>query len=633
VILLESLILFPCATALILLLLKSEWAQGLIVRFAALTIAAASVFFLTKLDLTYISELKFPFFDQLVLAGDVLLFCFILFWGIRDKRWPVIVLLLLQFIPLIIFEVTKHQELKATNPLYFDQFSVIMALIIGVIGGLIAIFAVPYMKEFHHHHQEIKDRRPLFFFIIFLFLGSMFGVVFSNNLLWLYFFWEVTTICSFILIGYKRNQESLNNAYRALIMNLMGGVGFVAAIILTHHYMGTIELSGLLAGPKTLALFPAALLAFSGMTKSAQMPFSSWLLGAMVAPTPVSALLHSSTMVKAGVFLVVKLAPIFHQTSVGMVVAMIGGLTFLSTSLLAIAQSDAKRVLAYSTIANLGLIILCAGVGSSEAVWAAILLIIFHAIAKCLLFLCVGSLENKSGSRNIESMDALIARSPMLAWLLLIGMAGMFLAPFGMLVSKWIVLRALLEQSGLMVVFIAYGSAATVFFWAKWMGRIISIPTNEQKPRFTFAPDETVSLGLLAAMVFGACLLIPWITNTLVAPYLYSSGFGMLPDFKASNFMTMGIMLAMLIIFPLPIPLIRKFTRSRQVGPYLSGANDPSLYQFISAQQKKYPIENKNYYLEKYFGEPVLFLPSVILANTALLALVVLGLLALRSNL
>ena len=136
------------------------------------------------------------------------------------------------------------------------------------------------------------------------------------------------------------------------------------AIVWFHRQTGSIELQTLIASKQALVLLPAALLCFAGITKSAQLPFSSWLLGAMVAPTPVSALLHSSTMVKAGVYLVLRMAPVVAGTKVGMMVALVGAVTFLVGSLAAITTSDAKKVLAWSTVANLGLIVLCGGIGT-----------------------------------------------------------------------------------------------------------------------------------------------------------------------------------------------------------------------------------------------------------------------------
>src|ERR1019366_5252648 len=161
------------------------------------------------------------------------------------------------------------------------------------------------------------------------------------------------------------------NALRALVMNLAGGLAFALAVVWCEKQAGNIELQALIASKQSIVLLPAALLCFAGITKSAQLPFSSWLLGAMVAPTPVSALLHSSTMVKAGVYLIVRMAPVITGTTVGLMVAMVGAVTFLAGSLAAITTSDAKKVLAYSTVANLGLIVLCGGIGTAAAVWAA----------------------------------------------------------------------------------------------------------------------------------------------------------------------------------------------------------------------------------------------------------------------
>jgi ech hydrogenase subunit A len=505
--------------------------------------------------------------------------------------------------------------------LYTDNLSLIMAVIIGIVGGLIAIFAVPYMREFHQKHREVKDRRGFFFAVIFLFLGAMFGIVFSDHLLWLYFFWEITTLCSFLLIGYKGNQESVNNAFRALILNLVGSLGFVIAIYVFFYTNRSVSLAHLIASPTGFTLIPAAALAFAGLAKAAQMPFSSWLLGAMVAPTPVSALLHSSTMVKAGVFLILKLATAFGGTVVGTLVASVGAVTFLGTSLMAIAQNDAKKVLAYSTIANLGLIVFCAGIGTAWAIWAAVLLIVFHAITKCLLFLCVGALENKSGSRDIERMDALIARAPLLSLLMLAGMAGMFILPFGMLVSKWAVLKTLVLAQPVMTGFVAFGSAATAFFWLKWMGRLISVPAHPTEC-LAYTWDEKLSLSILVVLMILACAFFYQLSVVWVAPYIEAvTGFG-LPPFGINNLGTIIGLLVLVLFLPLILDLFKKGT-SRQVGPYLSGANSPDRWQYQGAQDAAFGISNRNYYLTPYFGEQVLFRPTLVISIVLLVVMAV----------
>ncbi|MBP5297398.1 MAG: hypothetical protein J6Y94_08735, partial [Bacteriovoracaceae bacterium] len=374
------------------------------------------------------------------------------------------------------------------------------------------------------------------------------------------------------------------------------------------------------------ALVPAACLAFAGMAKAAQMPFSSWLLGAMVAPTPVSALLHSSTMVKAGVFLILKMATAFMGTTVGLLVASVGAVTFLGTSLMAIAQNDAKKVLAYSTIANLGLIVFCAGIGTAWAIWAAVLLIVFHAITKCLLFLCVGALENKSGSRDIERMDALIARAPLLAALMLAGMAGMFILPFGMLVSKWAVLRTLADTSAWLTVFVAFGSAATAFFWLKWMGRLISVPAHPTE-RLTYTWDEKGTLSALVVMMVVVCAFFYKLSDAWVAPYIAAvSGFA-LPSFGLNNLGTIIGLLVLVLFLPVVLDLFSS-GKSRQVGPYLSGANSADRWSYQGVQDASFGIRNRNYYLTPYFGEAVLFRPTMIISIIILLVLAAISFMA-----
>ncbi len=314
-----------------------------------------------------------------------------------------------------------------------DWLTILMCVIIAFIGGFICIYTVGYMKGYHHHHKEVKDRQPFFFSMLFLFLAAMFGLFLSQNLVWMYFFWEITSVISFLLIGYTQSDEAVNNSFCALWMNLLGGLGFAVAIALMAQLHGTLQL---LEVVNIGALLPLMCLSLAGMTKSAQLLFSTWLLGAMVAPTPSSALLHSATMVKAGVYLLIRISPALEGNLVGIIVSSIGGFTFIMASMMAIAQNDAKKVLAFSTISNLGLIVGCSGIGVEETVWAAVFLMVFHAVSKSMLFQSVGATENTLGSRDIEDMHGLIIRVPKLAYIMGIGIAGMYLAPFGMLISS-----------------------------------------------------------------------------------------------------------------------------------------------------------------------------------------------------
>ncbi len=375
-----------------------------------------------------------------------------------------------------------------------------------------------------------------------------------------------------------------------------------------------VELDKLVSGAHGSAqlpavLIPVALLAFAGMTKSAQMPFSSWLLGAMVAPTPVSALLHSSTMVKAGVYLVLRLAPVLRGTVPGTMVALIGGITFLIASLIAISQSDAKRVLAWSTIANLGLIVLCGGIGTYEALWAGILLILFHAVTKALLFLCVGTFEQKTNTRDIESMSGLIVTMPKLSIMIQIGIAGMFLAPFGMLVSKWAVLRALVDSNPLLVVFVVFGSSATLLFWVKWMGKLLEVTKVQQDDEKGIAARQWISLGALSALTVALVGFYPLVSRLLIEPYVRGI-YGMVTTISQGNLVIMSIMLGMVALFPATFFVYGR--RVRVVDAYLGGGNVDSSVLFQGAGGEVKSMEMRNYYLARLFGEQRLFLAGVI---------------------
>lgn len=609
--LLLFLLAFPVLTGLVLLAVRSQGLRAAVVWVATLAIVAGSValpFVFKGAEFSKMTMVALPFSTAHIGLGmfaiEALIALYVVAVSVKHRKILAPVLMLAQLALMGWFEFGPAHGAECANNLFVDKFSIIMALIIGVIGAPIAVFAIGYMKDFQHHHGEhVKDRRPFFFFVMFLFLSAMFGIVFANNLLWLYFFWEITTICSFLLIGYKQDEESTNNAFRALWMNLVGGLGFAFGIVLFFQQKQSLELQVLLESGKTAAiLLPVALLCFAGIAKSAQLPFSKWLLGAMVAPTPVSALLHSSTMVKAGVYLVVRLAPALGGTHTGFMVALVGGLTFMVGSFVAISQSNAKKVLAWSTIANLGLIVLCGGIGTYEAVWAAILLIIFHAIAKCLLFLCVGVAEHKLHSRDIEDMSGMVLSMPRMSVLMQVGMAGMFLAPFGMLISKWAALRAVVDYSPVLVAFVVFGSSVTLFFWVKWMGKLLQVSRPHEPMEDGICRNQWLPMIMLAALTVVVCILFPQISASLIEPFV-KSAYGQTVTMTSGNIIIMLIMLGLLALFPLSF--LNYGRRGVKVlDPYLGGANlseSPTLFQGSAGTTREMTMHN--YYLTGLFGE------------------------------
>jgi ech hydrogenase subunit A len=598
-----TLILGPLAAGLVLLGLKPNLLRQILVSIVVLAVCCGSVA-LALFPPLKLGEL--PWSQHGINLGMLLvemaMSLFILYVGVRAKHLLIVLLTLAQAGLMVWFEFTAGAHLEVAQNLFVDNFAVIMALINGIVGGGICIYALGYMREYHEvAHRDVPDRRPFFFAVMFIFMGAMFGLIFANNLVWLFLFWEITTLCSFLLIGYTQTDEAKRNALRALVMNLAGGLAFAIAIVWLQKKTGGIELQAMINSPdKALVLLPAALLCFAGITKSAQLPFSSWLLGAMVAPTPVSALLHSSTMVKAGVYLVLRMAPLVAGTKVGMMVALVGAVTFVVGSLAAITSSEAKRVLAWSTVANLGLIVLCGGIGTYEAVWAGILLIIFHAVAKCLLFLCVGVVEHKLHSRNIEDMSGLVVRMPRVAIMMQIGMAGMFLAPFGMLISKWAVLKAVVDAYPSLSVFIAFGSAATLFFWVKWMGKLVQVVGPAERIKKELVLGEAIALYGLSAATAMACLLFPLISFHFIEPYIYQV-YGQSASLGEGNVIIMTIMMGMVMLFP--VSFMSYGRGVKVVDAYLGGANVHSSVQFRSTADSVQDVEIGNYYLRNIFSE------------------------------
>ncbi len=555
--------------------------------------------------------------DHLMLAGELFLMCLIIWQSIRHKKYPVILLSVAQTAVLIWSEFTH--PVAAAPHISIDSMTMLMFLIVGFVGGLICIYAVGYMKAYHHHHTEYTDRTGFFFSMLFLFLGAMMGLVASENLVWMYFFWEITSVISFLLIGYTRTEEAVNNSFRALWMNLLGGLGFAVAIAVAAATIGSVQLDDVVVEK---AVIPVALLALAGLTKSAQLPFSSWLLGAMVAPTPSSALLHSATMVKAGVYLLIRLSPAMAGNMTGMMVSLIGGFTFIAASMMAIAQNDGKKVLAFSTVSNLGLIVACAGIGAEETIWAAILLTIFHSVSKSMLFQAVGSIENSLGSRDIEDMHGLLLRLPRLTYIMGIGIAGMYLAPFGMLISKWVALRAFVDAGNiLLVLFLAYGSATTMLYWTKWLCKLVSLHHTKVKVQDVTRQDQYLSMYIHAACMLLLCLFFPFLATTVVDPIIMEIFGTSHMVLSMSVLTTMAVMLMSVLFVPSLMFLLTRSTHRHYVPIYMGGINEGDNTYFTNSYGEPEHLYLSNWYLRFDFGMRRLMRPSVAAASGVLIVM------------
>lgn len=602
------LVLFPLMASLVIFFVKNDGLRNVLGRvFSVIIIALAFVVVFQNFKYGKVVHIKEEqIIDYFMMTVEILLASYIIFAGIKNKKYAVSIFAAIQTPLMVWFELTQKHGIEIHSSIVFDKLSVIMVLIVGLIGGLICVYAVGYMQWYHVHHEGYKERKSFFIGMLFLFISAMFGLILSNNLTWIYFFWEITSFCSFLLIGYTKSKEAKDNSYRALAINMGGGLAFAIAIVIIGIKFKTLELS-VFSGMKPTAavIVPAFLLSVAALTKSAQLPFSSWLFGAMAAPTPSSALLHSATMVKAGVYLIIRISPLLGQTSVGRIVTLVGGVTFLLMSLMAISQEDAKKILACSTVANLGLIIMCASIGTPESLWAAILLVIFHSVSKSLLFMSVGSVEHQLLSRNVEDMDVLLNVSRKLSLYMLIGIAGMFLAPFGMLISKWVAMKAFIDSKNILsVIIIAYGSAVTLFYWTKWMGKLVSGANRKSDEKHKFFIDEEVPIFIQAVLVVISCFSFPAVSKYVLIPYLSKALYGQTAamPISTSDVKIMLFMLSMIVILPLSFAPIFKNDNRRIVPVYMAGENTGNNETFNGALGLERRVVLSNWYMKDFMG-------------------------------
>lgn len=331
-----------------------------------------------------------------------------------------------------------------------DGLSFLFILLITGVGALVLFYASSYLGADEDHGK--------FFAYLTLFIGAMLGVVMADNVLLLYLFWELTSITSFLLIGFWNHKESSRaGALKALLVTGSGGLALLAGFVLLMVLTGTADLQALLAGGEALRaspLYPAVLvlILLGAFTKSAQAPFHLWLPNAMEAPTPVSAYLHSAAMVKAGIYLVARMAGILGGTAWWtLMVSLVGMTSLVLGAYLALRQTDLKAILAYSTISQLGLIMALFGWGTPEAVAAAFFHILNHSVFKAALFMTVGIVDHETHTRDVRVLRGLGAAMPVTAAIAVI--ASLALAgvpPLNGFVSKEMFFAASLETEAVL---------------------------------------------------------------------------------------------------------------------------------------------------------------------------------------
>ncbi len=395
-----------------------------------------------------------------------------------------------------------------------DGLSLLFALIISGVGALVFIYAGGYLA-----HDEFIDR---FYVYILMFMASMLGVVLSDNVVTIFIFWELTSVSSYMLIGYYHEKaESRTAALQALLVTGAGGLALMAGLVLMAIVGGSWEISELLNRHEVLVasnLYPAmlVLVLLGAFTKSAQFPFHFWLPNAMAAPAPVSTYLHSATMVKAGIYLMARMSPALGGTDAWLyTVSIIGAITMLLAAYIAWQKTDLKQILAYSTVSALGILTMLLGLGEEVAIEAAMVFLVVHSMYKGGLFMVAGAVDHETGTRFINKLGGLRRVMPYTAAAAVLAglsMAG-FPPAFGF-VGKELIYEASTESELWAILFTAVAfltnaltiTAAALVVVPPFFGPTVETPRHPHEAPFSMllGPGTLAVLGILFGLFAGS---------------------------------------------------------------------------------------------------------------------------------
>jgi hydrogenase-4 component D len=404
----------------------------------------------------------------------------------------------------------------------FDPLSLLLLLVVVVLGFLVVLYSLGYISVGNKEHASIQGKERHHFWML-LFIASMIGVATAPNFLQLYIFWEMTTLCSWALISHYRNDESLKAGFKALLMTFSGGLFFAIALIILFVQTKSFEFSALNALDPQLRSWIFLFFLIAAWAKSAQVPFFTWLPDAMAAPTTVSMYLHAAAMVKAGVFLIARIALSNSSLSFGsgLVVGILSVITMLVALYLFFYQDDLKRLLAYSTIAHLAYVLFGVALGimgSKTGLIGGIMHIMNHGVGKGLLFLCVGAIAYTTGTRSIKDISGLARTEPLIAVAFLVGMFAILgIPPFSGFWSKFYLLTGSIELGGtagvlLLIPFLL--EIVVAFAWFLHVGHKVFFGTVSKAAADASKLPLTISVALVVLMLL--TVIAPFVALTLV---------------------------------------------------------------------------------------------------------------------
>lgn len=411
-----------------------------------------------------------------------------------------------------------------------DPLSAIMLLIVVGLGFLVTVYSVAYVSAGNKEHPVTEGRERYFFWLL-VFIGSMAGLVTSANFLQLFVFWELTTICSWALIGFYETERALWGGYKAMLMTHGGGLALMVAIVALYLNAGSFDFEALKAiSPEikgALFAFIFVFIMIGAWAKAAQFPFHTWLPEAMEAPTPISAYLHAAAMVKAGVYLAARL--ILEGGTLPYWVGLMTAIMAIITMFFAVSafffQDDLKRLLALSTIAHLSYILLGCGIyimfKSPEAYQGALLHIAAHAAGKGLLFLTVGALTYFSGTRRISELSGVAVKQPLIALSFFVGVLTVTgVPPLAAFWSKLFIVIGALQNGpfGYFLIFAMLLESLIAFGWFLHVGHRVFFGTLS--PRAEAIEGSRRSIDLSLGILIAACILMPLIALPLASAAL-----------------------------------------------------------------------------------------------------------------
>jgi proton-translocating NADH-quinone oxidoreductase chain L len=406
-------------------------------------------------------------------------------------------------------------DLEITFGIWVDQLTAIMLVVVAIVGTLVVVYSGGYM------HEEAEKRRR-YYAEIMLFISVMYGLVISDNYLQMFIFWELVGLCSYLLIGFWYEKPSAASAAkRAFIVTRVGDIMFMAGIIILFKYVGSLDFvslfgeEGAAAVPNDMMILATALIFGGAIGKSAQFPLHEWLPDAMEGPTTVSALIHAATMVKAGIYLTARSYPLLVQAPDTLLfVAVIGGVTALIAATVALVATDIKRVLAYSTISQLGYMTLALGAGGYLVIYAdsaggysaALFHLMNHAFFKALLFLCAGSVIHAVGTNDMRLMGGLGKKMKITSLTMLVGAIAISgIPPFSGFWSKDEILASVYSAGEFNSLFFLlwFMGIATAFMTAFYMFRMWFM-TFAGEPRSDYHAHESPRLMTVPLMILAA---------------------------------------------------------------------------------------------------------------------------------